>query len=47
MLYQVHPTLKTNRTRRAGADKTTPEEGGSIDIPAYRRVDRVSPVVGN
>jgi len=39
MLHQVHPTPKINRTRRAGANKTTPKEGGSIDIPAYRRVE--------
>jgi len=48
MLHQVHPTLKINQTRRAGAtfcrsdglvctiradaNKTTPAEGGSIDI---------------
>jgi len=34
MLHQVHPAPKINRTRRAGANNTTPAEGGSrpIDI---------------
>jgi len=34
VLHQVHPTPKINRTRRTGANKTTPEEGGSIGIPS-------------